>query len=113
MSIRKRLWPRLLAGAAGVLALAVTGCASAAGTGGGGAGAGSGPLVIGASVSLTGDFADSGKAVERGYQLWADTVNAHGGLLGHQVQIKIVDHLSRPSPVVTHYVNLISQSHVG
>src|SRR5260370_10226125 len=112
MSIRKRLWPRLLAGAAGVLALAVTGCASAAG-GGGGAAAGSGPLVIGASVSLTGDFADSGAAVERGYQLWADTVNAHGGLLGRKVQIKIVDDLSSPSQVISNYENLISQSHVG
>src|SRR5260370_11499813 len=111
MSIRKRLWPRLLAGAAGVLALAVTGCASAAG-GGGGAAAGSGPLVIGASVSLTGEFAASGLAVERGYQLWADTVNAHGGLLGRKVQIKIVDDVSSPSQVLTNYQNLINQSNV-
>ena len=29
------------------------------------------PLVIGASVSLTGDFSDSGKAVKTGYDLWA------------------------------------------
>jgi branched-chain amino acid transport system substrate-binding protein len=113
MSVCKRLRLRLLAGAAGVLALAVTGCASAAGAGGGVAGAGSGPLVIGASVSLTGDFADSGVAVERGYQLWADTVNAHGGLLGHKVQIKIVDDLSSPSQVISNYENLISQAHVS
>ncbi len=40
------------------------------------------PLVIGASVSLTGDFADSGKAVKAGYELWANTVNAKGGHAG-------------------------------
>ncbi len=69
--------------------------------------------MIGASVSLTGDFSDSGKAVERGYQLWADSVNAHGGLLGRRVQIKIVDDLSSPSQVVSNYENLINQSHAS
>jgi branched-chain amino acid transport system substrate-binding protein len=112
MSGHKRLRSTLLAGAACVLALAVTSCAATAGPGGGPAGGGSGPLVIGASVSLTGDFADSGKAVERGYQLWADTVNAHGGLLGRKVEIKIVDDLSSPSQVVTNYQDLVNRSHV-
>ena len=32
------------------------------------------PIVIGISLSQTGDFSDPGKAAERGYQLWADTV---------------------------------------
>ncbi len=113
MNDRKRLCRRLLAGSVCALALAVTGCASAAGAGGGPATGGSGPLVIGASVSLTGDFADSGKAVERGYQLWADTVNADGGLLGRKVEIKIVDDLSSTSQVVTNYENLITQSHAN
>jgi branched-chain amino acid transport system substrate-binding protein len=70
------------------------------------------PLVIGASVSLTGDFADSGKAVERGYQLWADTVNKNGGILGRQVQMKLVDDASSPTQVVTNYQNLINKDHV-
>src|SRR5512139_3582055 len=67
------------------------------------------PLVIGASVSLTGDFADSGKAVKNGYELWADTVNAKGGLLGRHVQVKIVDDTSSPTQVVTNYQNLINK----
>jgi len=70
------------------------------------------PLVIGASVSLTGDFADSGKAVKAGYELWADTVNAKGGILGRQVQMKIVDDASSPNQVVTNYQNLINQDKV-
>jgi branched-chain amino acid transport system substrate-binding protein len=70
------------------------------------------PLVIGASVSLTGDFSDSGKAIERGYQLWADTVNAKGGVLGRPVQMKIVNDASSPTQVVTNYQNLINKDHV-
>jgi branched-chain amino acid transport system substrate-binding protein len=86
----------------------VGGCASS----GSGSGSSSGPLVIGASVSLTGDFSDSGKAVQRGYQLWADTVNAKGGILGRTVQLKIVNDASSPTQVVTNYQNLINKDHV-
>ena len=68
--------------------------------------------MIGASVSLTGDFSDSGKAIQRGYQLWADQVNAKGGVLGRKVQIKIVDDASSPTQVVTNYQNLINKDHV-
>jgi branched-chain amino acid transport system substrate-binding protein len=70
------------------------------------------PLVIGASVSLTGDFADPGKAVRAGYQLWADSVNAKGGLLGRKVVLKIVDDTSSPTQVVTNYQNLINKDKV-
>jgi branched-chain amino acid transport system substrate-binding protein len=72
----------------------------------------SGPLVIGASISLTGDFSDNGKAVKNGYDLWAETVNAKGGLLGRQVSFKIVDDTSSPTQVVTNYQNLISKDKV-
>jgi branched-chain amino acid transport system substrate-binding protein len=70
------------------------------------------PLVIGASISLTGDFSDSGKAVKDGYELWAKTVNAKGGVLGRKVVFKIVDDTSSPTQVVTNYQNLINQDKV-
>jgi ABC-type branched-subunit amino acid transport system substrate-binding protein len=42
-----------------------------------------GPITIGVSLSLTGssanDFSADGRAFERGYELWAKDVNAHGG----------------------------------
>lgn len=111
MTDRKRL-PRSLAAlsAAGLVAVVVAGCASS----GGGASkkSNTGPLVIGASVSLTGDFSDSGKAVKRGYDLWASTVNANGGVLGRKVQMKIVDDASSTTQVVTNYQNLINKDHV-
>ena len=69
-------------------------------------------VTIGISLSLSGDFSDSGKAAMRGYQLWRDVVNAHGGLLGHQVKLKIVDDTSSPTQVVTNYQNLITKDKV-
>jgi branched-chain amino acid transport system substrate-binding protein len=72
----------------------------------------SGPIKIGTSLSLSGDFSDPGKAVKRGYELWAAYVNAHGGILGRQVQLKIVDDASSPDQVVTNYRNLITRDKV-
>jgi branched-chain amino acid transport system substrate-binding protein len=70
------------------------------------------PIVIGASLSLTGDFSADGVAFERGYQLWASDVNAAGGLLGRKVELKIVNDASSPTEVVTNYNKLISTDHV-
>ena len=70
------------------------------------------PIKIGVSLSLSGDFSDPGKAVKRGYELWAAYVNAHGGVLGRQVQLKIVDDASNPNQAVTNYQNLITRDHV-
>ena len=96
------------------LALALGACASSSNNSGASATTSSGaPLVIGASVSLTGDFADSGKAVQRGYQLWANEINAKGGLLGRKVTIKIVDDASSPTQVVSNYQNLINRDKVN
>jgi branched-chain amino acid transport system substrate-binding protein len=95
----------------------IAGCASTGGgapaSNTGSSGGATGRLVIGASVSLSGDFSDSGKAVKRGYQLWADTVNAKGGILGRKVTVKIVDDASSPTQVVTNYQNLINKDHVN
>jgi len=66
------------------------------------------PIKIGISVSLSGDFSADGKAVEQGYQLWADAVNKKGGLLGRQVQLDIVSDASSAQQVVTNYQKLIN-----
>ena len=95
----------LVAGAcAAALALTVTGATSSV--------AAAKPLVIGVSLSLTGDFADPGNAVKKGYQLWVTHVNAKGGILGRKVTLKIVDDLSSPTQVVTNYTNLITRDKV-
>lgn len=66
------------------------------------------PIVIGSSISLSGDYSDDGKAVQQGYQLWADALNAKGGLLGHPVSFKLVNDASSTDQVVTNYQNLFT-----
>jgi branched-chain amino acid transport system substrate-binding protein len=70
------------------------------------------PILIGASLSLTGDFSDDGLAFEKGYELWAQDVNASGGLLGRKVKLIILNDASSPTQVVTNYTKLISTDHV-
>ena len=43
------------------------------------------PILVGVSLSLTGDFSADGIAFKQGYTLWAKDINAKGGLLGRQV----------------------------
>src|SRR5437764_14880331 len=79
----------------------------------GGAGKSGSPITIGASLSLSGDFAADGQAFERGYKLWAHDQNAKGGLLGHKVNLDIVSDASSPSQVDTNYQKLIGSEHVS
>jgi branched-chain amino acid transport system substrate-binding protein len=95
-------------GAAAVLTAALAaGCSSSA-TGGGS----KSPILIGTSLSLTGDFSADGQAYEKGYELWEHDVNAHGGLLGRKVQLVILNDNSSPTQVDTNYTDLITVHHV-
>lgn len=69
------------------------------------------PIKIGISLSLSGDFSADGMAFQQGYQLWADTINKNGGLLGRQVQLDIVSDASSTTQVVTNYQKLITVDH--
>jgi branched-chain amino acid transport system substrate-binding protein len=74
-----------------------------------------GPITIGASLSLSppdGAFTADGLAFYKGYQLWAKDVNAHGGLLGRQVKLRILDDQSSPNQVVANYQKLFGYYHV-
>jgi branched-chain amino acid transport system substrate-binding protein len=72
------------------------------------------PIVIGASLSLTGDFSTDGQAFDRGYNLWADYVNTHGGLLGgRKVKLIILNDASSPTTVSTNYTKLITSDHAN
>ncbi len=86
------------------------GTASTSSASGSGAATGS-PVVIGSSLSLSGDFSADGQAFQRGYQLWANDINQAGGLLGHPVKLDIVSDASSPAQVVTNYQKLISSDH--
>lgn len=89
------------------LGLALVGCSGEGSTGGSGK-----ELVIGASLPLTGQFSQPGQEAERGYRIWREMVNADGGILGRQVQLKITDDASSQDTVVADYTRLITQDRV-
>jgi branched-chain amino acid transport system substrate-binding protein len=102
-----------LAAATALAAAVLAGCGS---SGGGTTSTGSGtksPILVGASLSLTGDFSADGQAFQRGYELWQSDVNSHGGLLGRQVKVVVLNDASSPTTVVSNYQKLISVDHVN
>jgi len=70
------------------------------------------PILIGASIANSGDFSADGKPTKQGYQLWADSINKQGGLLGRQVKLDLVNDNSTPEGVTTAYQKLINVDHV-
>jgi len=100
---------------AATAALALAACSSSSSSGGGGGSAASkAPITVGISLSKTGDFSVDGQAFTRGYTLWADYVNTHGGLLdGRKVKLMILNDNSDPTTVQTNYTTLIASDHVN
>ncbi|MBW9209094.1 amino acid ABC transporter substrate-binding protein [Mumia sp. zg.B21] len=92
----------------GAATLALTACGGDGDSGGDE----DGPITIGVSLPLTGDFAEPGKGVQRGYEAWAADVNDAGGLLGRKVELKILDDQSNADRVVADYESLIAQDEV-
>jgi branched-chain amino acid transport system substrate-binding protein len=70
------------------------------------------PIKIGISLPLTGEFSQPGTAAKQGYEVWADTINEQGGLLGRQVELVIKDDASDQNTVVADYNALISRDQV-
>ncbi|MBZ2196632.1 amino acid ABC transporter substrate-binding protein [Occultella gossypii] len=109
---RRRRTSALIAGI-GATALILSACSGGGDEGGDDvAEGGDEPILIGISLPLTGDFAEPGQGVQRGYELWAETVNANGGLLGREIELKIVDDQSNADRVVADYEALITQDEV-
>ena len=104
-----RFLPIAAATAAAITLLAA--CSSGGSSGNSGSGNKS-PILIGVSLSLTGDFSADGQAFQRGYNLWASDVNKAGGLLGRQVKFKFLDDKSDPTQGSTNVQQLISSDHV-
>jgi branched-chain amino acid transport system substrate-binding protein len=118
--IRRYVVAGLAVGTIGLLAACGSSSSSSSGGGGGsgsgsgaGSGSGSSPITIGASLSLSGDFAADGQAFQRGYELWAADQNAKGGLLGHKVKLDIISDSSSASQVVSNYQKLIGSNKDG
>jgi branched-chain amino acid transport system substrate-binding protein len=98
--------------------LAAAGCGDDDDDGGGGGGGGGGeasgePIKVGASLPLTGEFSEPGKAARQGYEVWEAMVNESGGLIdGRPVEMVIKDDQSNQNTIVADYNALISQDQV-
>jgi branched-chain amino acid transport system substrate-binding protein len=96
-------------------ALAAAGCGDDDDDGGGGGGgkASGEPIKVGASLPLTGEFSEPGKAAQQGYKVWEAMVNDSGGLIdGRPVKMVIKDDQSNQNTIVADYNALISQDKV-
>jgi len=90
-------------------------------TGDSGSSGSSEPIHIGASAALTGKYSLEGKTMNQGYELWAEQINQHGGvltdgdepgLLGREVKLTVYDDQSDPSRAVNLYKRLINEDQV-
>ncbi len=69
-------------------------------------------VVIGGTLSLTGRKAVPGRRVFNGRKLFVDELNARGGLLGHRVELRILDDKSDRRAAIELYQKLITQDKV-
>jgi branched-chain amino acid transport system substrate-binding protein len=65
------------------------------------------PITIGLGMALTGGLAAVGKSGLLAMQIWAENVNAKGGLLGRPVKLVYYDDQSNPATVPGLYTKLI------
>src|SRR6266436_865610 len=65
------------------------------------------PIKIGFGVSLTGGLASSGKAHLLSKQIWAEEINAKGGLLGRPVKLFYYDDQTNAATVPAIYAKLM------
>jgi len=70
------------------------------------------PIVIAASLPLTGDFSTSAIKHRDGYQLCVDEINQRGGLLGRPVELLVEDNRSDTEVAVTQYERFFSSGDV-
>src|SRR5947209_6084576 len=103
---RRRRVPRMTPRALGSLVLIV------AAAGGTLPAAAQGPIRIGASLSLTGTYAEPGRFQSEGYKLCEKDLNARGGLLGRKVEMVVYDDQSMPATGVRLYEKLITEDKV-
>lgn len=70
------------------------------------------PIVIGFSISMSGEVSDAAGYLRQGYELWQKDINAKGGLLGRPVEFKIYDDQSDPQTSARLYERLITEDKV-
>ncbi|MFD0318889.1 ABC transporter substrate-binding protein [Streptomyces flavalbus] len=105
----------VLASAVSALLLAGTACSSKADedkTTSGADGVKGGPgvtektITLGALTDLTGPYATLGKSIVQAQQMWADEINAEGGICDRKIKIVVEDHGYDVQKAVTAYADI-------
>src|ERR1700674_398080 len=65
------------------------------------------PIKIGFGMALTGGLSANGKPALLAMQIWKDTINKKGGLLGRQVELVFYDDQTNPATVPGIYTKLL------
>ncbi|MEU1056583.1 ABC transporter substrate-binding protein [Streptomyces sp. NPDC005876] len=71
-----------------------------------GPGVSAGTIKLGALTDLTGPYATLGKSIVQAQQMWADEVNAKGGICDRKVEIVVKDHGYDVQKAVTAYADI-------
>src|ERR1700746_1634281 len=71
------------------------------------------PIRIGMSMPQTGGLAGGGKASLLGIEIWRDSVNARGGLLGRKIQLVVYDDKSSAAETPAIYAKLLDVDKVN
>src|SRR5690606_38159617 len=66
------------------------------------------PIIIGGTLGLTGAYSGPSAAYKAAYDLWVEQVNAEGGLLGRQVELRIYDDESNATTAQQLFQRLIN-----
>jgi len=70
------------------------------------------PITIGFAEALTGGLAAIGKSTLLTMQIWAEDINAKGGLLGREVKLVYYDSQSNPANIPGLYTKLLDIDHI-
>jgi len=85
------------------------------GAGGGSAWASHRPnneVLVGGAISQTGRYAEPAGRQVNSIKLWVDEVNGRGGLLGHQIALRLLDDKSDTQTAIKLYEKLITEDKV-
>ena len=69
-------------------------------------------VLVGGAISLTGRFAEPAARQVNSIKMWVDEVNGRGGLLGHKINLVLLDDKSDTQTAVKLYEKLITEDKV-
>ena len=70
------------------------------------------PILIGATISITGKYQEPSRMIQEAFHLWELEVNHNGGILGRQVKLILYDDKSQVELVRRYYKQLIEEDKV-